>query len=228
MGLAFSSDGKLLFPVVESFGGESDRLAVDRTDTWETVWSIATKPLFLKTLALSPDGQFAAIAGEVAAFGPPIIHRPQILIVDFSERQVVPTIFGAFPDQNEIQTLAWSPDGQLLAAGAIVQSTFPGPDVVKIFNPRTGAQMAGEPVADTAYAHVSGLSYSPDGQYLVEGYLDGKVRIWDGKHTKLLQAIPVSDHFHTVVGVSRDIRYFAIGDGKEISVWELMQSPSMH
>jgi WD40 repeat protein len=61
----------------------------------------------------------------------------------------------------------------------------------------------------------------PDGRYLVEACIDGKVRIWDGQHKQLLQSIPTSDHFYTVVSISRDSRYVAIAAGFDVSVWEL-------
>lgn len=176
-------------------------------------------PLQPRSIAVSSDSRFAAIGGETYLMDPGIKINPQILIIDLSARRIIRTIDGAFPNHNQVLTLAWNPDGKSLAAGGIVQGTFPGPDAVKIFDPENGKQIAGETVKDAAY--VNGLAYTADGQYLIEGYIDGHVRIWDSQHTKLLQKIPVDDHFHTVMTVSRDSRYLAMGSGKTVLVYRL-------
>jgi WD40 repeat protein len=215
MGLAFSPDGKFLARTASRLAPGPD-LILYRTDTWEVAWSLGTRPFRANTLALSPDGKYAAIAGfRVVSLQ---ISHPEILIIDLSNHQTIRTIAAAFPDNNEIQTLAWSPDGKALAAGALVTESAPGPDAVRIFDPATGQPITRE-AAKVAY--VSGLRYSPDGRYLVDAYLDGEVHIWDGQHKQLLQVIPVNLHFHTAVSISRDSRHLAIAAGRDVSVWEL-------
>ncbi len=221
LGLAFSPDGRFLICVVQGGFAPGDHMVVYSTETWERLWGLDTLPVIPRRLALSPDGQHAALAGLhsfIPESGPPGVDRPKILIVNMETHQAERTIDMAFPDHNEIQAVAWSPDGKTLAAGAIVQGTYPGPDAVRLFDAATGT-LVGDEHADNA--GVYGLSYSPDGRYLIEGYIDGKVRIWDGQHKQLLQSMPVDDHFHTVLGVSRDSRYLAIAAGKGIAVWQL-------
>lgn len=216
MGLAFSPDGRLLVRTVQR--GAPAFLVVHETDNWDEVWSLPT-PLFSpRVLALSPDGSFAAIGGEALVKGEGAIYHPEILIVDLKGRQLARTIRSAFVDQNEIHALDWSPDGKTIAAGVIVQGSYPGPDAVKLFEATTGLELSNE---SAKIAYVNGLRYSHDGRYLAEGYLDGHVRIWDGQHQKLLQSIPVDDHFNTVLSVSRDSRHLAIGAGKDVAIWEL-------
>jgi WD40 repeat protein len=161
------------------------------------------------------------MAGWMAAQGPPqgpiAIILPQITIVDLTARKIVRTI-AAFPDNNEIYALSWSADGKALAAGAAVGGSHAGPDAVKIFDPVTGSQLVGE-VAEDAF--VSGLRYSRDGRYLIEGHVDGNVRIWDGQHKKMLQTIPVDKRFRTALSVSPDSRFVAIASGRDVSVWEV-------
>lgn len=221
--LAFSPDGKFLVRTVDGGGEPGDYVVAYRTDTWEQVWGIDTRPLFPRTLAISPDGRWIAVAGATAKLGPqgpPIVFHPKIAFFRVADRSIVRTIDAAFSDDTQIHSLSWSPDGTLLAAGALVHDSEPGADAVRIFQPTTGKVLLGES-ADTAY--VNGLSYSPDGRYLVEGYVNGTVRIWDGTHKHLLQTIAVDDHFHTVLRVSRDSRYLAIAAGNAISLWELKQ-----
>jgi WD40 repeat protein len=217
MGFAFSPDGRLFIRTMDRFSGPN--LIVHRTDTWEQLWSVSTPGFTPLTLALSPDGQFVAVAGwSSTPEGPPFGSRPQILIVDLSSRRIVRT-FAAFPDNNIIQALSWSPDGKMIAAGAIIGGSPPGPDAVKIFDPQSGKQLIGEPATDAAF--VSGLQYSRDGRYLIEAYIDGNVRIWDGQHKLLLQKIPIDMRFHPAVSISRDSRYFAVAVGRDVSVWDL-------
>ena len=217
--IAFTPDGALFIRTTNVSGNVGDDFVVHRVATWNVEWSLRLFPLLPRSLALSPDSRFAAIGGEVRLRGSPVKIRPQIVIVDLSARRVVRTIDGAFPDHNVILTLAWSPDGALLAAGGIVQGSYPGPDGVKIFDPSNGKQIASEPIAGAAY--VSGLAFTPDGRYLVEAYLEGHVRIWDGHHGKLLQTIPLDDHFHPAIGITRDSHHIAIASGKAISIWQL-------
>ena len=219
MSIGFSPDGKLLIRTVDRAGRRTgNTIVANSTHTGEAVWGLETQPFDAQTLALSLDGQLAAVGGETWDFPPPITHHPQILIIDVPHRTVLRTILHAFPDNNEIQTLAWSADSKALAVGAVVQGSFPGPDAVRIFDVASGSQIVGEPAKA---ALVSGLVYSRDGRYLIEGYLDGHVRIWDGSHRQLLQTLAVNDWFHSVLAVSRDSRYLAVGDGLDVAVWQL-------
>jgi WD40 repeat protein len=218
MGLAFSPDGKWFYRTVDIGRSNIDGFVVHRTDTWEQVWGLLTRPFFPRTLTVSPDGQFVAIAGATGNFGPPITWYPKILVVDLQARKVIRTIEQAFPEHNQIHALAWSPDGKHLAAGGIVQGSFPGPDAVRLFDPTT-ATLIGTEQGEPSF--VTGLVYTPDGRYLIEGHIDRAVRIWDGSHTNLLQRIPVDFHSHTILAVSPDSRYFSIAEGERVSVWEL-------
>ena len=110
MGIAFSPDGKLF--VRTAFRPSTPNLIVHRTDTWEQVWGVGTPGFSPYAVALSPDGKYAAVGGIRGSLGNsfPIIDHPQVLIVDLASHAITQTI-AAFPDNNQIQTLAWSPDG---------------------------------------------------------------------------------------------------------------------
>jgi WD40 repeat protein len=153
MSFAFSADGRFLVRTVQRGGSPGDYLAVHTTNNWEQAWGFPTLPFIPRTLALSPDGTLLAVAGETSVLGPngpPITHHPKILIVDLGKHQILRTIEDAFPDQNEIHALAWSRDAKSLAAGAIVQGSFKGPDAVKIFDPSSGTMIVGEPAQNAA------------------------------------------------------------------------------
>lgn len=214
MGLAFSSDGKFFARTASRLARGPD-LIVYRTDNWEVAWSLETRPFIVHALALSPDGKYAALAGaNIVSLQ---TTHSEIRIVDLSTHQMTRTIT-AFPDNNEIEAVEWSPDGRALAVGALLSPSPPNQDAVRLFDPATGQLITGEEAKE---AYAGALRYSPDGRYLVVGRLDGEVHIWDGQHKQRLQVIPINPHFHTALCISRDSRYLAIGDGSDVSVWEL-------
>ena len=146
MDFAFSPDERYFLRTVGRGLPPGNSFVVQRTDTWATVWGLDTNPLWARALALSTDGRFVALGGLVPVYdGLPIRLHPRIVIVDLQSRQIVLTIELPFPDGNEIQKLEFSPDGESLAAAAVVGGSFPGPNAVKIFDPTTGTEKVVEP-----------------------------------------------------------------------------------
>jgi len=218
-GLDFDPTGHLLFRTLDRISGPN--VMAHRTDDWEQAWAISTGSFVPKTLSASPDGKFLAVAGytfNLGPTGPPIVTHPRILVINTSTHLVERTI-NAFPDNNEIQAVTWNVDGTGIAAGAIVGGSFAGPDAVRIFEASSGRLVASEPTSDLAY--VSALAYSRDGRWFVDGYVDGAIRIWNGKHSEILQKIDVDIHFHPALCISHDSRYLAIAVGRKVSVWSI-------
>lgn len=115
--IAFSPDGKYFLRTYSSSTKDRDQFVVHRVDTWEKVWGLSTIPLNIMALAASPNGDLVAVGG--VTLGPGVTHAAQILIIDLKARQVVRTIDDAFPKFNQVEQLAWSPDGLTIAAGGI-------------------------------------------------------------------------------------------------------------
>jgi uncharacterized protein len=215
MAMGFSTDGKLFIQAVWRDRGTGNELLVYRTDTWAQTQSLLAWPFTPRALAIRPDGKAAAVAGEVWAPNP----HPQILVVDLDSGAVTSTIDHPFPDSNVIHSLAWTCDGASLVAGTEAHADPYEPDVVKLFNPQTRVQIGSESSND---ANATSLRCSPDAAYLVEATVAKSVRIWDGRHTTLLQTIEVGKGPRNVfVGISPDSRYLAVADVDRISVWQL-------
>jgi WD40 repeat protein len=214
-GFAFSPDGKsLMLAIDRNIYEPGNQIFVYRADTWELSWKLRTMPFQPKVVAMSPDGKLVALGGQ-EDFGLHTMSKPKIIILDIATRQVVRTIDSPFPGAIPPESLAWSPDGTHLAAGCRVGGSAPGPDAVKIFDVATGNVVTN---VSAQSATLTGLSYSPDGRYLIAGSIDDSVRIMDGHDYTLLQKIPGDGRS---LAVSRDSHYLAISAFPKISVWEL-------
>jgi WD40 repeat protein len=214
-GLAFTPDGKLLIrAVARNIYEPGEQLFAYRTDTWELVWKLRTMPFQPDLLAMSPDGKLLAMGG-LDNFGqntPPII---KIAFLDIANRQIVRSINAPFPRYVPPSALAWSPDGLHIAVGCRPGDFSPGPDFVKIIDAASGKPVASVPAKS---GEVTGLTYTPDGRYLIAGSIDNSARIMDGRNYTLLQSIPGN---WNAVAVSRDSRYLAVSEFPKISIWML-------
>lgn len=214
--IAFTPNSELMIRITRRGSIPGDNVIAYSTQTWEPSWGIVTKPLSPIAMAVSPGGKYAAIGG--IDLGPDVPDQPRILVIDLQNHRIIKSI-AAFPLDNEIERLAWSPDGKQIAAGVIVDGSFAGPDIVKIFDAQTGQQINAEPVQAPAY--IRALRYSPDGKYLAEARINRKVRIWDGQHKMLLQEIPIEDYGLNLV-FSKDSRFMAVANGSpKIQIWKL-------
>ena len=212
--IAFTPDGQFLVRVGTTGPRPQDNIIVYRTADWQPSWSLRTTNFLSTTLAISPDGAFAAVGGVLITPGSSS-YQPQILVIDLLKHNIVRAIH-AFPVNNWIQSIGWSPDGRHIAAGTIVGGSFKGPDIVKIFDAATGNQSAGESVGGPG--HLITLRYSPDGKYLAESGVNRSIRIWDGRHQTLLQEIPGEAGS---LAFSHDGRFLSMGGDKKILIWQM-------
>lgn len=204
--IGFSPDGKWLIRVLDRLPKfPQDALIVYDTSTWRSVWGLQAVYFHSYMLAISPDGKFIALGGELMDGGP---VKRQIAIVDMEQRAIVRTVQSGVT--NGKSRLAWSPDGTYLTGG--------GAGRLEIRDAQSGRLVIEAPFGA---GHIS-LRYTPDGKYLIEGDANDKKtgwgKIWDGQHRELLQEITGNVGS---IAVSRDSRYLATGtDGKTI-IWQL-------
>ncbi len=218
--LEFSPDSRWLLRLNQrSPEIPGDQLIVVETSDWQRAWGLRTLPFHPHALALSPDGRFMALGGDV--FGPGLpAPQANIWIVSATTRAAALKI-NAFPVGVKIEKLSWSSDGLHVAAGASVVTDESSPENIKVFDVRTGKSVASVASSDKL---VYELKYARGGRYLIEDGTSGVVNIWDSTLKHLLQQIDVGRGLLVTGGplsVSRDGRLLAIGAGAMISVWKL-------
>ena len=156
--VAFSPDGQLL-----ATGGWSSKIHL---------WNVATGSLLktfpekygVETLAFSPGGRFLASGG---GFKDPTIR---LWHVPTGKKQF--TLIGHAKNPHsghtsDIYSVAFSPDGTLLASGGI--------DGLRLWNPTTGRGLA---TLTANKSSVSVVAFSSDGRTLASGE-SGAVFLWD-------------------------------------------------
>ena len=155
-------------------------------------------------VALTNDGQYAAAArgNEVHVY-----HLPSA--------RLVARLGGAGAHRDLVQSLAFSPDGSMLASGGYRE--------VKLWRrPRDARKFS---ITSAVQGPVTGVDVSPDGATLATGGADGAIRLWsatDGRpvrelkgHTAPVNAVRFSPDGTKLASVSADktVRMWTVADG---------------
>ncbi len=188
--LAWSPDGKFLlggavdYKVWRADGAELFHLeaCAHCTPAWGAAWS--------------PDSQRWAVGNESGNVG----------IYDVAGRLLAQV----HNEHGNVDALAWSPDGHILAGG----------DGVNLWR-NDGSLL----VAHASFGRVNGLLWSPDGKLLASTSTDNGLRLW-GADGKLLAAFPGS-----VINVawSPDGQLLAaFSEGNTVRLWQLQSSNLLH
>jgi WD40 repeat protein len=205
--LAISPDSKTLI------SGSFDRTIVlwNLPDGQVATTITDTEPI--AAIALSTDGQFLASTGD----------NGTVKIWSLASGQTIAESSG---NQHCIGSLAIDPDGRTIAAG-----TVNGYIVLWQLHQRDNAPLQIE-LTQTIKAHAGQINaclFSPDGQYLITGSVDGKAKVWyrgeDRRFRDKARSILKGDPGRSVmsVAISPHSQLIAIGgaDGT-IQLWERM------
>ncbi|KAL4862351.1 hypothetical protein BDV12DRAFT_203139 [Aspergillus spectabilis] len=111
-----------------------------------------------------------------------------------------------------VQSVAFSPDGQILASGSI-DST------IKLWDIKTGTELQ---ILKEHSSSVQSVAFSPDGQTLASGSEDDTIKIWDAKTGTELQTLKGHHTYYVqTVAFSPDGRTLASGhDDQNIKIWD--------
>jgi WD40 repeat protein len=114
---------------------------------------------------------------------------------------------------GQVGVLAWTPDGAILASGALNDNT------IRLWNPATGQLLR------TLTGHkgwIRSLAFSPDGKLLASGSTDLTIRLWDVATGQSLRALEGHTGFLGGVAFSPDGKSLASGsrDGT-VRLWDV-------
>lgn len=172
----FSPDGSLLVVLRHAMisSGQPSIVVYD-TKSWQELWSLATKPFYVKSLSFAHSGRSFAIGGHVTnarswtyAGSPPTFGTPPfpdtglIAIVDIEKHAIVQTIAVPQSTYASSQTVSWNKYDNSIAYGA--------DDGLRSFDAISGVPH--EVILSENKNPRIGVHPSPDGRYRIETGLD--------------------------------------------------------
>ena len=181
-------------------------------------WAIQQKKLatlhFLEATALGHIGEvdLSLLLGMEALR---IDNRPEKGGVLRKVLQQSPRLIGFLHDHRDsVQSVAWSPDGKVLASGSKDKT-------IRLWNPKTSQQLGASLLGHTDV--VRSVAWSPDGKTLASGSDDNSIILWDVKTGYPLKP-PLTGHTDSVYSVawSPDGKVLASGsDDNVIILWDV-------
>jgi len=169
-------------------------------------------------VAFSPDGQLLGSAWqqvERQASLRNFLGNGTIRLWNVTTGELVRTLQQEVDRKNdELASVAFSPDGRLVAAS----SSVIGPSSIYVWELRTGTLLKRFPVKDS----VRQLTFTPDGTMIASACDDGLVYVWDTATGKLVRTLK---HPGIVVSVAfnpRDGKILAAGDYRQsVRIWDI-------
>jgi RNA polymerase sigma factor (sigma-70 family) len=206
---AFSPDGKVL----ASAGGDDILL-----------WDVATGKEIRRfknaghTLAFSPNGEILA----ASVFTPTDKTSWQIVLFDVGSgkeirRVTAPSCYYA------VYSLAFSPDGKTLAAGAMCAGGSHPNVPLCLFDVATGKPIAKLDGQKYPGGRVFSVAFSPDGKRLASGGSDACVRLWDVSSARPVRDFEGHNDFVGSITFSADGKVLSTAGGRDhtVRLWEV-------
>lgn len=193
--VAFSPDG-----VLNTAGRDS---VVRRWDgTGKQIETLRGPEHPIRTLAVSPNGQFIAGAGE----------DPKIFVWDGKTNRLIKILKGA---GSFINSLVFSPDSKLLASAN-------DKGAIELWDIEKGQEIK------TLFGHsdrINKIVFSSNGKTLASASDDGTARVWDvgdAKNSKQLKVLRGANQALKTVAFSKDGNtLIAGGNEKKVSLWDV-------
>jgi WD40 repeat protein len=130
---------------------------------------------------------------------------------------------------GEVHSVAFSPNGRLLAAGLELGSGRPVRGQVNVWNTSTWRMVAKLKVPE---AHVYAIAFTPNGKLVAAGCGDSSVRLWDWAKNKVSRVLRGPGCSMSSLAVSPNGQYLAAGsvyaEDKAAQLWEVSTGRSLY
>jgi WD40 repeat protein len=218
-GVAFSPDGNTLAVAGSLAAGGNDVIELWNVSSHHLTTRLPCDDGSVADLAFSPDGRVLAAADTCAG-------DPAVQLWDTATHRLI-TALSAGPDtflgKYVFLTLAFSPDGHTLAAGATATDLAAG--AVEFWN-MSSHRIVGQVVTSDSLLNIEDIAYSPDGRNLVSSASGGDgpaynaTQLWDTSGYRLVGTL--GHQLARAVAFSPDGRTVAVADISEVAqLWDV-------
>lgn len=198
-------------------GGSDGMIFIWDVDSGAALKSMRTKSL--TTLAVSPDGNYAAAVSETVPG-----QQPAVTIYDLSNGLIVSAFNLYTAPQEEIS----SPTGPRMITTANVLLFAPNGrhlvtadrgGMIRIWEVSSGSELLR---LEGHSAEVAALTFHPDGIILISGSKDATIRVWDTHSGEVLSILKGHSAGVKALALSSDGRHLFSGSADNtLKVWEL-------
>ena len=196
--LAFSPDGQMM----AAGGNDGNAIRLWDSNSWEELRTLEMPIISVRSLAFSPDGSlFAATGHSLNQYW----HSGDDGIVILWDVETWQELHSFDPEFWAESSLAFSPDGQILAVG--------GYDGIGLWDTVSWERL------HTMEAHTNDLTFSPDGQTLASGGME-TVILWESETGSQLHMLEGYDDAVMSLAFSPDGRLVAAAGWKGVVLWE--------